>query len=66
MLRVVEAAREVGILPENLTFVEPQEAGFMPREFVLYLCTGSQGERRRLPASRAMNTAISRCPKATR
>jgi len=45
MLRVVEAAREVGILPENLTFVEPQEAGFMPREFVLYLCTGSQGER---------------------
>lgn len=46
MLRVVDAAREVGILPSNLSFVEPQEAGYLPREHVLYLCTGSQGERR--------------------
>lgn len=45
MLRVVDAAREVGILPDHLTFVDPPEAGFLPREHVLYLCTGSQGER---------------------
>jgi ribonuclease J len=46
MLRIVGAAREVGILPEGVSFVEPQEAGFLPKENVLYLCTGSQGEPR--------------------
>lgn len=45
MLRVVEAGREVGIFPGNLKFVEPSDAGYLPRENVLYLCTGSQGER---------------------
>lgn len=44
MLRVADAAREVGILPGNLKFVEPPDAGHLPRENVLYLCTGSQGE----------------------
>jgi ribonuclease J len=46
MLRVVDAARDVGILPKGLKFIEPPEAGFLPREKVLYLCTGSQGESR--------------------
>ncbi|GAB4528312.1 MAG: ribonuclease J [Amphiplicatus sp.] len=46
MLRIVEAARETDILPKGLTFVEPQDAGHLPREHVLYLCTGSQGEPR--------------------
>ena len=46
MLRIMEAAREVGLAPKNLTFVEPREAGFLPREHILYLCTGSQGEPR--------------------
>lgn len=46
MLRIVEAARETGILPDNLKFVEPKDAGHLPRQHVLYLCTGSQGEPR--------------------
>src|SRR3990167_2707181 len=46
MLRIVGAARDVGILPDGVSFVEPQQAGLMPRERVLYLCTGSQGEPR--------------------
>lgn len=46
MLRIVGAAREVGLLPEGVNFVEPEQAGFLPREHVLYLCTGSQGEPR--------------------
>lgn len=46
MLRIVDAAREVGILPGNLSFVSPEDAGHLPREHVLYLCTGSQGEPR--------------------
>ncbi|MEO0612180.1 MAG: ribonuclease J [Pseudomonadota bacterium] len=46
MLKLVDAAREAGILPDGLTFVSPEEAGFIPREHVLYLCTGSQGEPR--------------------
>ncbi len=46
MFRIVAAARDVGLLPEGISFVEPKEAGFLPREHVLYLCTGSQGEPR--------------------
>lgn len=46
MLRIVDAAREVGLLPEGLSFVEPKDAGHLPRQHVLYLCTGSQGEPR--------------------
>ncbi len=46
MLRIVAAARETGLLPEGLSFVEPKDAGHLPRQHVLYLCTGSQGEPR--------------------
>ncbi|MDZ7627240.1 MAG: ribonuclease J [Parvularculaceae bacterium] len=46
MYRIVGAARDVGLLPPGVNFVESEEAGFLPREHVLYLCTGSQGEPR--------------------
>ena len=46
MLRIVDAAREVGLLPRSLSFVDPKDAGHLPRRHVLYLCTGSQGEPR--------------------
>ncbi|MEE9330577.1 MAG: ribonuclease J [Parvularculaceae bacterium] len=46
MFRMMDVAREVEILPPNIKFVEPEEAGFLPRENTLYLCTGSQGEGR--------------------
>ena len=46
MLRIVDAARETGLLPKGLSFVEPKDAGHLPRQNVLYLCTGSQGEPR--------------------
>ncbi len=43
MLRIVDAARSVGLLRE-FDFVEPDVAADLPHEHVLYLCTGSQGE----------------------
>jgi len=46
MLRIVDAAQETGLLPAHLSFVEPKDAGHLPRRHVLYLCTGSQGEPR--------------------
>lgn len=46
MLRIVDVARDVGLLPDGMRFVDLKEAGFIPREHVLYLCTGSQGEPR--------------------
>lgn len=46
MIRIVEVAREIDLLPKRLEFVEPDQAGYLPREHILYLCTGSQGESR--------------------
>ncbi|MEM6538546.1 MAG: ribonuclease J [Pseudomonadota bacterium] len=46
MLRIVAAARAVDLLPEGLRFVDPQDAGYLPKDKILYLCTGSQGEPR--------------------
>lgn len=44
MHKITSAAKAVGILPANLEFVDEAEAGFLPQEHILYLCTGSQGE----------------------
>jgi ribonuclease J len=46
MLRMVDVARMVDLLPKGVSFVEPNEAGYLPNDKVLYLCTGSQGEER--------------------
>ena len=37
MLRMVDVARQVGILPDDMKFVSTKEAGFLPREHILYL-----------------------------
>jgi ribonuclease J len=44
MHKITAAAKAVGILPSKLEFVDESEAGYLPPENVLYLCTGSQGE----------------------
>ena len=44
--RMVEAAQECGYLLDFPTTVSEQEAGYLPREKVLFICTGSQGEPR--------------------
>jgi len=46
MHRVVEAARETGYLRDLPPFVDEQEVDFLPRDEVLILATGSQGEKR--------------------
>lgn len=46
MLRMIDVAGQVGILPKGVSFVEPSDAGYLPDDKVLYLCTGSQGESR--------------------
>lgn len=44
--RINEAARENGYLSDLPPFLTEKEAGFLPREKVLLICTGSQGEPR--------------------
>jgi ribonuclease J len=44
--RMVEAAQECGYLLDFPTTVSEQEAGYLPRDKVLFICTGSQGEPR--------------------
>ena len=46
MRRMVEAAREVGYLKNIPPIRDEREAEQMPRDRVLHLCTGSQGEAR--------------------
>ena len=44
--RITETARKTGYLSEDLTFYEAEDASHLPRDKVLYICTGSQGEGR--------------------
>jgi len=53
MRRMVEAATEVGIFTDFPTVISPEDVGSMPRENVLLLVTGSQGERRAASAQLA-------------
>ena len=46
MHKITSAAKSVGMLSKAAPFVEEKDAGFLPPESVLYLCTGSQGEPR--------------------
>lgn len=46
MHRIVAAARACGMLQDLPSLTAEEDAGFLPRESVLYLCTGSQGEPR--------------------
>jgi ribonuclease J len=44
--RIIEIAIETGYLPENFTYLDQQRFQDLPRNKVLVLCTGSQGETR--------------------
>jgi len=46
MHRLVEAARAAGYLRDLPDFVDEEDAGFLPRDKTLLICTGSQGEPR--------------------
>jgi len=46
MHRIVECARETGYLQGHKPFLSEEEVDYLPREEVLLLCTGSQGEPR--------------------
>tara|TARA_R110000868_G_scaffold83726_1_gene236458 strand:- start:720 stop:2402 length:1683 start_codon:yes stop_codon:yes gene_type:complete len=44
--RIAETARRTGYLSPDLKFYEASEAAALPRDKVVYICTGSQGEGR--------------------
>ena len=44
--RMVEAAQECGYLLDFPPTIAEQQAGYLPRDKVLFICTGSQGEPR--------------------
>ncbi len=46
MHRITDAAKAVGLLKNAQAFVDEEEAGYLPANNILYLCTGSQGEDR--------------------
>ncbi len=46
MFRIVGAAREAGYLADLPPFLGEQDAGYVPPDKVLFICTGSQGEPR--------------------
>src|SRR5205085_12635405 len=44
--RMDKAARETGYLADVARFLTEDEAGYVPRDKILMICTGSQGEPR--------------------
>ena len=46
MKRIVEAAQETGYLNDLPPFIPDSQVGYLPRNKVLLICTGSQGEPR--------------------
>jgi len=46
MLRIYQVARDTGYLGDLAPIVDEEQAGRLPRQEVLLLCTGSQGEAR--------------------
>ena len=46
LLRMVECAQECGYMLDFPEHLSPQEGAYLPRDKVLYICTGSQGEPR--------------------
>ena len=46
LTRMLESAQECGYLLDFPATVSEQDAGYLPREKVLFICTGSQGEPR--------------------
>ncbi len=46
MRNTIEAARATGFLKDAGAFLDEEEAGYLPPDRVLILCTGSQGEPR--------------------
>ncbi len=44
--RIVETARRTGYLAPDLRFYKPEEAADLPRDKIVYISTGSQGEGR--------------------
>ncbi len=53
MRRMVEASIETGVLKDFPTVIPPEDVNSMPRENVMLLVTGSQGERRAASAQLA-------------
>lgn len=46
LVRMDEAARENGYLADVPAFIAEEEIGFLPKDKIAFICTGSQGERR--------------------
>lgn len=46
MIRIYNAAKSVGLLQDTPQVIDEDEAGTLPDENILFLCTGSQGEAR--------------------
>ena len=62
--RVEAAARETGYLARVPAFIDESEAGYLPEDKVLIICTGSQGEPRaalsRMAAGNHQNVTLGR------
>lgn len=55
LLRMIEAAQECGYMLDFPQCVSPQDGAYLPKDKVLFICTGSQGELRASMAKIANN-----------
>ncbi len=55
MWRAIHAGREAGYVPDDLEFLTDEDYNHLPRDKVVLLCTGSQGEGRAVLARMAFD-----------
>ncbi len=46
MRNMIDAARETGYIPQDMVFLDEDDAAYLPADKMLLICTGSQGEPR--------------------
>src|SRR3546814_11227069 len=58
LLRMNEVARETGYMKDTPAFLSEEHVGFLPRDEVVLICTGSQGDRKSVVTGKSVSVRV--------